>query len=147
MLIPVDVGAAIEQKPVPNGTYDLQITDCVDGKSQKGKPQLAMSIAIEGHEDAPNVRHWVSFPADGDDADTVKFKTLLLKRFLTLFKQPIPNAIDTEKLAMSLVGAKARAEVILDKPDDAGNVYNRLTVPRIREESQVAGAVAKPPKR
>ena len=147
MLIPIDVGAAQESKPVPNGTYDLQVTDCLDTKSQKGAPQFVVSIAIEGHDDAPNMRHYISLPADGDEPGKQQFKVLLLKRFLSLFKLPVPNAIDTEKMAMGMVGAKARAEVGLSEPDDNGNVYNRLNVPRLREESQVAGAVAKPPKR
>ncbi len=49
---------------------------------------------------------------------------------------------------MEMVGAKARAEVGLDKEKDAdgnekpdGNVYNRLVVPRMRGEG--AAPVAK----
>ena len=147
MLIPVDVGAAQESKPVPNGVYELQITECQDTKSQAGKPMFSISIAFEGHPDAPNMRHFVSLPVPGEEASKTQYKALMLKRFLTLFGQPIPNQIDTEKLSMSLVGARAKAEVTLSEPDaETGNVYNRLTVPRLRDEGAVA-AVPKPPKR
>lgn len=149
MLIPIDVGAVQESKPVPNGPYNLQIVECLDTKSQKGAPQFSVSIAIEGHDDAPNLRHFISLPnADGgDDAGKQQFKVLLLKRFLTLFKLPIPSAIDTEKLAMSMTGATARAELTLSEPDDNGNVYNRLVVPRLRDEATGKQGVPPPPKR
>lgn len=146
MLIPVDVGAAQESKPVPNGVYDVQITECLDTKSQAGKPMLSVSLVFEAHPDAPSMRHFISLPVPGEEASKTQYKALMLKRFLTQFKQPIPNQIDTEKLAMSLVGAKAKAEVTLSEPDaETGNVYNRLTVPRLRDESAVT--TAKPPKR
>lgn len=149
MLIPIDVGAAQESKPVPNGVYDLQVTECLDTKSQKGAPQFSVSIAIDGHDDAPNLRHFISLPnPDADDAGKMAFKVLLLKRFLTMFKLPVPSAIDTEKLAMGMVGAKARGELSLSEPDDNGNVYNRLNVPRLRDEgSGEKKGVPPPPKR
>ena len=67
MLIPIDVGAAVESKPVPNGWYEVQITDCVEAKSKAGNPQFVVGIAIKGHEDAPGVQHYVSLPTPGED--------------------------------------------------------------------------------
>jgi hypothetical protein len=61
---------------------------------------------------------------------------LLLKRFLALFNIGYDSAgIDTEKLCMEMVGATANAAVSLSEPDDNGNVYNRLIVPRMRDEA------------
>jgi hypothetical protein len=147
MLIPIDVGAVQESKPVPNGTYDLLVTDAQEVKSQKGLPQFKLSLAIEGHTDAPNVSHYISLPGTEDDAGKQKFKTLLLKRFLTLFKLPVPSAIDTEKMAMGMVGARARAELTLSEPTESGTVYNRLNVPYLREETGGRQGVPPPPKR
>lgn len=148
MLIPIDVGAAQESKPVPTGIYDLQIADAQETKSQKGAPQFKISIAVIGHDDAPNVTHFVSLPSEADEPGKQQFKVLLLKRFLTLFKLPIPNAIDTEKMAMGMVGAKAKAEVTLGEPDkESGNVYNRLVVPRLANEGAAKESVPPPPKR
>lgn len=147
MLIPIDVGAATESKPVPHGTYNLQVTDAKEAKSQKGAPQFVVSIAIEGHDDAPNVTHYISLPAEGEEAGKTKFKVLLLKRFLSLFSLPIPNAIDTEKMSMGMVGAKAKAELTLSEPNENGNVYNRLMVPYLRDEGSSKAAVPPAPKR
>lgn len=148
MLIPIDVGAAVESRPVANGVYDLTVLECEDTKSQAGKPQMVLTIGIDGHENAPNVRHYASFPAEGEEKKKSDFKVLLLKRLLTLFKQPIPNAIDTTKMAMGLVGAKAKAELILSEPDEKGNVYNRLVLPFIKDgNGGNGGAVPQPPKR
>ena len=147
MLIPVDVGAAVESKPVPNGMYGLQITECVEAKSKAGNAQFVVSIGIEGHEDAPQVQHYVSLPTPGEDAKKMAYKALLLKRFLHLFKQPIPNAIDTEKMAMGMVGAKAKAELQLSEPDDNSRIYNRLQVPYLPDEGNKETNVGSPPKR
>ena len=156
MLIPINLNDIQEPKPVPVGRYDLVIASCEEAVSKNGKPQFQVSIGIEGHDDAPNVRHYISLPNEGDEPNALQFKALLLKRFLTLFKQPIPtNGIDTEKLALSLVGARANAELSLDKEKDSdgnekpdGNVYNRLVVPRMRGEGAAGapgGRVAPPP--
>jgi len=35
---------------------------------------------------------------------------------------------------MDMVGCSANAEVTLSDPDESGNVYNRLQIPRIKGE-------------
>lgn len=148
MLIPIDVGAAVESKPVPVGVYGLQIVDAQEAKSQKGKPQFVVNISIDGHEDAPQCTHYISLPGDGDEPKSVKYKVLLLKRFLVLFGLPVPAAIDTEKMAMGMVGAKAKATLGLSEPSDDGRVFNRLQVPYLADEAGGAKqGVPPPPKR
>lgn len=140
--IPVNFDAVQEPKPVPRGNYDLQITQAevaLSGENSKrpGSPQYKVSIAIDGPEGehAPNITHFISLPHEEDEPSSAQFKALLLKRFLTLFNIPFDSqGIDLEKTAMEMVGRTARAEVSLSDPDDNGNVYNRLVVPRIREE-------------
>lgn len=148
MLIPIDVGAAIESKPVPSGKYNLQVTDAQEAKSQKGKPQFVVNLAIEGHDDAPQVTHYISLPGDGDEPKSVKFKVLMLKRFLVQFGLPVPAQIDTEKMAMGMVGAKAKATLGLSEPTDDGRVYNRVQVDYLPDESGGSKqGVPPPPKR
>lgn len=154
-LIPLDLDTIVESKPVPVGKYDLTVASCEEVKSKKGKPQFDLSIAIEGHDDAPNMRHFMSLPMDGDTASAMNYKALLLKRFCHLFKVPLKGAnIDTEALAASIVGARAKAEVGLDKETDAegnekpdGRVFNRLVVPFLPDEggTKASGRVAPPP--
>ncbi len=138
--IPVNFDDAVEPKPVSAGRYNLQITACEVAKTGPnskvpGSPQFKASIAFADDPNAPNITQYISLPNEHDEPKSSNFKLLLLKRFLTLFKVPYEsNGIDVEKMAMDMVGAVASAEVILSEPDDNGNVYNRLTVPRIPNE-------------
>jgi len=140
--IPVNLGDDIkEAKPAPAGAYDLLITEVTEGNSKAGNPQIVVSLGFEGMADTPNLRHFISLPAKGDDPDKAKFKSLLLKRFLVLFNIPHDaNGFDVE----AFNGARAKAEVSLTEPDDSGNVYNRLQVPKFKDEP--ASKAAKPPK-
>ena len=141
--IPLNLGDDLkETKPAPAGVYDLMITEASDGVSKNGKPQIVVSIGFETIPDTPNLRHYISLPAKDDDADKAKFKALLLKRFLILFNVPhTAEGFDVEAMA----GAKAKAEVTQTEPDDSGNIYNRLQVPKFKDEPAGKGA-AKPPK-
>lgn len=147
-IIPVDVGAAVESKPVPNGWYDLQIAESEDGNSAAGKPMMTLDITIVGHDTAPQVRHFVSWPAAGEDPKKTNYKSLMIKRLLHMLKQPFPKELDTEKLAMSLVGVSFKGELRLSEPDDNGRVYNRLQVPFLPDEGSAGKqSVPPPPKR
>ncbi len=139
--IPANFDDAVEPKPAPSGRYNLQITACEVAKTGPnskvpGSPQFKASIAFVDEPNTPNITQFISLPNEQDRPESANFKVLLLKRFLTLFKVPYDtNGIDTEKMSMDMVGATANAEVKLDEPDENGNVYNRLVVPRIKEEA------------
>lgn len=148
-VIPVNLDDIEEQKPAAGGTYSLQIVKCDVTKTgpnskQPGSPQYKVSIGFQDSPDTPNITHYVSLP-NGEEDDGGKFKALLLKRFLVLFNIPYGNEIDTDRLAMEMVGAEATADVQQTEPDDSGNVYNRLVIPRLRNEEQ--SGRAKPPRR
>lgn len=139
--IPVNFDEAVEPKPVPKGRYDLQITECnvtKTGEKSKnpGRDQYKVSIAILGHEHAPNITQFISLPHEDDEAGSARFKALLLKRFLVAFGVRFDsNGIDVENTAMEMVGCTANGiEVDLSEPDDNGNIYNRVVVPRLRDE-------------
>lgn len=143
--IPVSLADVKEPRPVPAGKYDLTIASCEDAKSKAGKPQLIVSIGIDGHDDAPNVTHYVSLPSSGDEKNEAK--ALFLTRFLEAFNISHEDMeFDTDDFA----GATARLELTLGEPDDNGNVYNRLNLPKLKDNtgSSGGGRVApKPPKR
>jgi len=148
--IPVDTSGVVESKPVPAGMYDTVITEC-DGAavSKNGLPQMVVTIGIEGHEDAAPLRHYVSLPQQNDEPQKLKGKVLFLRRFVDLYGVKLdPSGFDSDKVAMELVGKRAKAEISLTEPDDSGNVYNRLITPRLKDDSQPAAkATPKPPKR
>jgi hypothetical protein len=138
--IPVNFDDAQEAKPVPNGRYQLQITDAKEVQSgpnskRPGSPQLRFSIGFPDEPNTPNITEFRSLPHEDDDASSANFKALLLKRFLVHFGIPFDSTgIDTERLCMEAVGASAMTEVKLDEPDNQGNVYNRMVIPRLRDE-------------
>jgi hypothetical protein len=155
--IPINVNDAKEPKPVPVSKYDLTILNCEPALSRNKKPQLIATIGIDGYDEAPPVMHYISLPAEGDEPDKMKYKVLMLKRFITLFGVSVANdGFDPEKLGMELAGKRARAELTLETEKDGdGNekadarTFNRLQVPRLKDEGtsgQAAKGTGKPPK-
>lgn len=153
-LIPVNLDEIKEMRPVPLAKYPLTIVSAEEVTSTKGKQQLDVSVSIDDHDDAPNIRHFISLPAEGDDPKAFRFKVLLLKRFCALFKMPLNgSSIDTTAIALALPGKKTVAEVTMDKETDAqgnekpgGRTFNRIVVPFLADEgSSSSGRVAPPP--
>ena len=146
MKIPLNLNDVQESRPVPAGRYNLVVATAEEAVSQKGAPQIKVSIGIEGHETAPNVSHYISLPGDGDEPSKATFKALLLKRFLVAFKIPFgPDGFDVQDFP----GASCSADLTLSEPDDSGNIYNRLQLPRLASEGDAPAGKgsAKPPKR
>lgn len=138
--ISVNLDDVQEAKPAAAGIYPLRIVKCdVTQASERAKipgaDQFKVSIGFIDEPDTPNITHYISLPHEQDE-DGGKFKALLLKRFLHAFNVPYnADGIDTEEMAMQMVGAEGNCEVTLSDPDDNGNVYNRLRVPRLPNES------------
>ncbi len=138
--IPVDFDSAVEAKPAVHGYYNLQITACQEVKTgpnskKPGSPQFKVNIGFQDAENVPNMTQFISLPNEDDEPDSARFKLLLLKRFLTLFKVGYDKTgIDTEQLAFAMIGSSAKAEVTVSEPDDSGNIYNRLVIPRLKDE-------------
>ena len=142
MKLAIDLNDVHEAKPVPNGRYSLTIATAEETVSQKGAPQIKCYLGIDGHDDAPNVSHYISLPSPNDDADKAKYKALFLKRFLQLFK--IPHTSEGFEIE-DFFGATADAELTLSEPDDSGNVYNRLQLPRLADSDAGSKSTPKPP--
>ena len=152
--ITVNLDDMVEAKPVPEGKYNLQITQCKVAKTgpnskRPGSPQFAVSIGFTDEPAAPNISHYISLPHEEDETSAFQFKALLLKRFLVQFGIPYDSkGIDVDGLAMQMVGATASATVAQTSPDESssGEVYNRLVTPKIKGEPEGGGRGA-PPKR
>ncbi len=136
--IPVNFDDAVEAKPAQPGRYPLQITKCEVAKTgpnsaTPGSPMFKVTIGFEGDANVPNITHFATLPKEDDLPEKARGKALFLKRFLTLFNVPYDRGgIDTEQLAMDMVGCSANVEVTLSEPDENGNIYNRINIPRIK---------------
>ena len=138
MFINMNLGAVTEPKPVASGRYGLTIATA---KYREEKPDIELSIGIDGHIEAPNIRHWISLPKKDDEPSKAQFKQLMLKRFLKMFGIPYDEAqgFNTDDFA----GAHcASAQVKLGEPNDSGNVYNELALDKMPNEGTVADAAA-----
>lgn len=149
MKIPLNLNDVQESRPVPQGKYNLVIASAEEAKAKSGADMIKVSLGIEGHDDAPNVSHFISLP-DGSDATKDNFKGLMLKRFLVAFNIPFSDdGFDVDGFA----GSTASCDLTMSEPDDSGNVYNRLQLPKLASEGGITGVVhkpstaAKPPKR
>lgn len=141
--IPVNLDEVQESRPVPTGKYDLTISTVEEAKSKNGFAQLVVSVGIDGHDDAPNVTHYISLPTPGDDK--AQAKALFLARFLSAFNiSHDASGFDTDEFP----GSKATLELTLSEPDANGRVYNRITLPYLKDEpakGNVAGRRSPPP--
>ena len=138
--IPMNLDEVQEQKPAPKGTYELMITAAKFQESKTGKPMLVATLGFVDQEiNAPVITHYISLPFEGDEK--ANFKALMLKRFLHAFGVGYSQeGIDVDSLALELVGQVANLEVGFTDPNDSGDVYNNIRVPRLRDEPVRASA-------
>lgn len=143
--VTVNFDDVVEPKPATPGKYNLQIVKCDvvktgDKSKRPGSPQYRVSIGFPDNPETPNLTQYISLPHEEDEPSSANFKALLLKRFLVLFKLPLPvGGFDTEGQAMAMVGATTYAEVGLTEPNDNGDTYNTLVVPKIAGEPDGRG--------
>lgn len=142
--LPINLEDVQEQKPASPGIYELQITgaqltETGENSKRPGSPMLKFSLAFTDQDlNAPNITHYVTIPTDGDE--NFAFKALMLKRFLVAFGISFGSqGIDLDNLPMESIGQTANIEVSLSEPDDNGNVYNRIRLPRVADEKQAGG--------
>lgn len=144
--ITVDTTAAQEPKPVAMGRYDLTIASCEEALSkEKQNPMFKCRVNIDGHDDAPSILHTVMIPQTSEDVKG--FQGLMFKRFMTTFGVKLdPAGIDTEKIAMELIGARATGVEVVQQEYE-GNVSNKINLPRLKDEAAASKGRGSPPKR
>lgn len=139
-----------EQKAVEKGGYELQITSAQlveTGENSKnpGKPMYKITLGFTDLDlNAPVITHYMTLPFEGDEHTYLKL--IGLKRFLHAFQIPYStDGIDLDGLAFEMLGKTAFLEVDLTTPNENGDVYNRIKVPRLREENETGRG--KPPRK
>lgn len=137
--IPANLDDVQEQKPAPTGNYELQITAAQNTESgekskRPGSPMIKVTLGFTDPEiNAPVITHFLSLPYDGDE--NAAFKLLMLKRFMAAFGMEWNSAgIDTEALVFDMIGRSAVLEVGHTEPNDNGDYFNTLKIPRLRDE-------------
>lgn len=136
--INLNLGADIKEgQAAPAGRYRVVIQSYEYGESREKKtPQYKVTCMVEGHDYMP-ISHYVGIPSEKDDQKTANFKSLLLKRFLVAFN--IPHS-DTGFNPDDMNGCAADVELQLTEPNDSGDVYNRIVIPRLKTEGDKPAA-------
>lgn len=149
--IAVNLDETVEQKAAPKGSYELTITGAIEtasGENSKhpGAPMIKATLGFTDPEvNSPTITHFITLPYEGDDK--ASFKLLMLKRFLGAFDIPYDKGgIDVEAICFEMIGKTATLEVDLTEPNENGDMFNRIKVPRLRDEP-ITGGKGKPPGR
>lgn len=138
--LPENLDDVQEPKAAPAGNYLLQVTACEPRKSGEnskhpGAPMFMVTLGFVEEPNVPTIRHFISLPYEDDE--NAAFKLLMLKRFLTLFN--VPYTSDEEQLRFSILGAQANVAVGLSEPNENGDVYNNIQIPKMRNEPASGG--------
>ncbi len=121
-----DLNEDYEDKPVPEGEYDLRIIKATDRRNKADTGDITEIImSVEGDEGvgAANIFHYLTYPSDDDDSARSRMRMRFLTLFLKMFGVPFEsNGFNTE----DLVGCTATG--LLTQEEYEGRVSNKLKV-------------------
>lgn len=125
-----------EDRPVPEGEYNLRITKVDEEESKAGNAMLVLQIKVEdrGFPNAAPIRHWVVLP-DGSDPQKDRLRSRDLKRLLYVFGVNVgPKGFDSDDLQGATGSCMVtQEEGTDDKGKSTGDIYNRLRLPRLND--------------
>lgn len=120
-----DLDEIQEDKPVPEGEYNLVIADAKEKQNEAGELKGILVICeIQGMEGVANVMHNISLPLPADEDTKVKNKLLFLKRFLQKFNIAIKGG---QLNIQDFLGKTAK--VMLVQEEYNGSVSNKIKLP------------------
>jgi hypothetical protein len=120
-----DMDEIQEDKPVPEGEYNLVISDAKEKADESGALKGIMVICeIQGMEGASNVFHNISLPLPGDASDKINNKLKFIKRFVQHFKIAVKgNQLNIQ----DFLGKTAKC--MLTQEEYNGNISNKIKLP------------------
>lgn len=125
------LGDDYEDKPVPEGPYDLRCDDIKEQTAKDGKSQQVMvmiKVQDPDYPDAATIFHYLTFPCADDDADKRRTKMRMNGRFLEKFKVPY------EKKGFNAEDIRgATANCLLKQREFEGAMRNELSLPATQE--------------
>lgn len=147
--VELEAGDAQEAQSVPEDTYQVEVISFVPAVSRKAREsgwnldtqgptmyEATIAINSDEHPNARTCREYFSLPLPGDEKKAKDFKTLNLVRFFQCFG--INYTLDGGNISFDdedPVGATGECLVTLDPPNDSGERYNSLRLPRSKDLS------------
>jgi len=135
--INVNLGEEVhEDQPVEEGSYTLIVNTVEEGEAKKsGAPMIKLTHQIDGHPDAALVYHNLVLPKEDDEDKAIRFKNLMLKRYLVLagadFESDGFNMDDLQGMAFEAYLTKEQIDS--DDPSAPPQFRNSIVVPRLAE--------------
>jgi hypothetical protein len=127
------LGDVQEDQVQPEGDYNLIVVDRFTYQKEGASNYIIrIKHAIEGIDNALPVTLWLSLPGPDDEPDILKFKLKNLARYLHTASIPFEgNGFNDEDIE---IGTTFTCHVTCSEPDDNGNVYNNIQLPRLPYE-------------
>ena len=136
-----DFADSKERTPVPDGPYDLTITD---EKYVAEKHYIIVTVGFDNPpDDIENPKPWVNFlnltTNPDDPEETKKTKGLFTKRFLHMFGIPyVGNGFNTDDLrGASAKSVMVKSTVYKKNPEDEGQHQYDVSIPEVPPEDMV----------
>lgn len=114
-----------EDQIVPEGEYNLVISDCKERADESGNLKgLLVICEIQGMENAANVLHNIALPIAGEESTKTSNKLKFIKRFVQLFKIPVKgNQLNPQ----DFLGKSAKAMLKQESYNDT--ISNKIVLP------------------
>jgi len=127
------LGDVQEDSVQPEGEYNLIVVDRYTYQKEGASNYIIrIKHAFEGIDNAMPATIWLSLPGPDDTPDVMKFKLRTLARYLHASGIPFEsNGFNDEDIE---IGTTFSCRVTLSEPDDNGNSYNNLLLPRLPHE-------------
>jgi len=125
------LGDDYEDKPVPEGEYEVRVEDIKEQTAKDGKSVQIMCMIKVQHPDFPDsatIFHYLTFPNDDDDTEKRRTKMRMNGRFLKAF------GVKFEKKGFNgedIIGCTAMLG--LKQEEYEGSVRNSLMLPVVQE--------------
>lgn len=106
----------VEPKAVPEGEYELRVTEVAQDTNKNGDPYILPKFSIEGEVGSKTVTRYMALPTAAMDAEKLNKTKLTLKRFFDAMGVDISGGIDLD----SLVGETVWAMLGLEEDEEYG---------------------------
>lgn len=133
----VPFGKGAEQTVAPEGCdYHLVVSKVESKETKKGDPMDVLTIRIVGEDGKYSpLRHYITYPKDGDSEDFVAMKAREIRRLCHLFGVDYSDdGFDPEDLAGAETTEGRLAVESYERDDGSVIENNKLVLPRVVEE-------------
>jgi hypothetical protein len=120
------IADAVEGKLLPEGEYDLRISqaEIKDSKKGGGKENIQVVIEFQDEPDAEPIFHYIPLVHPDDEDKTKRFKLRMARRFLAVFGIPFEeNGFNTDDFP----GAVGNCMVIQQERTEGDGEHRRGT--------------------